>query len=196
MAKITVEREEHLKKGKIAHEILRILGERPIALAAYRSADLNSLFLPRLEERGIGRRRKNSVRVAIERLRRQKFIEYRNEETKSHINLTEAGSQRLRQYNIENLTLEPERRWDQTWRIVMFDIPEELKRARDALARKLKELGFQKLQKSVFVHFTPCREEIQFVAEFFGVERHVTYVEAHSLGNREGDIRRHFKLAR
>lgn len=193
MPKVTVEREEHLKKGRIPHEILRILAERPVALPAYRSSDLNSVFLPRLEPRGIGRRRKNSVRVAIERLKRQKYIEYRSDESKNVLNLTEAGEKRLRQYDIENLSLERLERWDQTWRIVMFDIPEHLKRARDALSRKLKELGFQKLQKSVFVHCAPCQDEIEFVAEFFGVEAHVTCVEAKSLGNRDGEIKRYFR---
>lgn len=194
MPKVTVEREEHLRKGKIPHEILRILSERPLALPAYRSMDLNSAFLPRLEPRGIGRRRKNSVRVALERLKRQKYIEYRTDDAKNVLNLTEAGEKRLWQYDIENLSLDRSGRWDQTWRIVMFDIPEDLKRARDALSRKLKELGFAKLQKSVFVHYAPCHEEIKFVAEFFGVIDHVTCVEAKSLGNRETEIRRHFRL--
>jgi DNA-binding transcriptional regulator PaaX len=38
-------------------------------------------------------------------------------------------------------------KWDEKWRIVAFDIPEKFKTGRDALRRKLKEVGFHELQK-------------------------------------------------
>ena len=41
--------------------------------------------------------------------------------------------------------------WDGKWRIVMFDIEEVNKSARERLRSKLKELGFGMLQKSVFI---------------------------------------------
>lgn len=41
--------------------------------------------------------------------------------------------------------------WDRKWRIIMFDIEETQRRARDTLRNKLKELGFGMLQESVFV---------------------------------------------
>jgi phenylacetic acid degradation operon negative regulatory protein len=41
--------------------------------------------------------------------------------------------------------------WDRKWRVVIFDIPEIDKKAREHLRQKLVSLGFGKLQKSVYV---------------------------------------------
>src|SRR3989344_4593151 len=54
-------------------------------------------------------------------------------------------------------------RWDKLWRLVIFDIPEEERTGRMALAAKLKELGFYPLQKSVFIHPYECKDEIDFI---------------------------------
>ena len=74
MPKIAVESEERLQKGKIAQEILQIIDQHPVAVASFKASGLGASLLPRLEERGIGKRRRNSVQVALSRLRRQKFI--------------------------------------------------------------------------------------------------------------------------
>ena len=56
---------------------------------------------------------------------------------------------------------------DGEWRIVIFDIPEKFKKAREALRMKLKELGFLELQKSVFIFPYECEDEINFIVEVF-----------------------------
>lgn len=43
------------------------------------------------------------------------------------------------------------KKWDRKWRLVIFDIPEKERKARDALREKLKELGFGRWQKSVYI---------------------------------------------
>src|SRR3990167_2211250 len=64
-------------------------------------------------------------------------------------------------------------KWDKKWRVVIFDIPEKSRMARDALRRKLKELEFRELQKSVFVHPYECKKEIDFIIEFFNLRHYV-----------------------
>lgn len=44
-----------------------------------------------------------------------------------------------------------EQNWDGKWRLIIFDIPEEAHDKRDKLRRILKEMGFIKLQASVFI---------------------------------------------
>lgn len=41
--------------------------------------------------------------------------------------------------------------WDEKWRLVIFDIEERTRNIRDIFRRKLKELGFAQLQKSVWI---------------------------------------------
>ena len=44
------------------------------------------------------------------------------------------------------------KRWDEFFRVVIYDISEERRIVRDNFRRKLKELGFGFLQKSVWHH--------------------------------------------
>src|SRR3989344_4076427 len=43
------------------------------------------------------------------------------------------------------------KKWDGKWRIIIFDIPQELHRERNILRRRLRSMGFYMLQKSVFI---------------------------------------------
>ena len=76
-----------------------------------------------------------------------------------------------------------EKEWDGKWRLVIFDIPEEIRKGRDALREKLRKLGFYELQKSVFVFPHECKDEVDFVIEFFGLREYVRYGVLESIDN-------------
>lgn len=83
--------------------------------------------------------------------------------------------------------------WDGKWRIVLFDIPNHAKSARDAFAATLKRLGFLALQKSVFVCPYPCEEELEVVADFYGVGECVEIIIAERF-TREKEFKKIFKI--
>ena len=97
--------------------------------------------------------------------------------------LTERGKKKALTYQIDKLKIQPMKKWDKKWRIVLFDIPENMKRARDAFARVLKNAGFIKFQKSVFVHPFECKDEVDFIIEFFNVRPYVRFVTANEIDN-------------
>lgn len=107
--------------------------------------------------------------------------------------LTEKGKQRVLLFDIDRMKIAPQEKWDGLWRAAMFDIPEKMKRARRALREKLLDLGFVHWQKSVYVHPYPCRDEIDFVAEFFGVRPCVRYAILTDVTN-ESELLLHFGL--
>ena len=76
-------------------------------------------------------------------------------------------------------------KWDGEWRIVIFDIPERFKKAREALRLKLKELGFRELQKSVFIFPYECEDEINFIVEVFLIRPFVRFIRVKSFTNEE-----------
>ena len=82
---------------------------------------------------------------------------------------------------------------DQKWRVLIFDIPEKLRRGRDTLRDKLKELGFYELQKSVFVFPHDCQNEIEFIIEFFNLRKYVRLGVLETIDN-ELHLQRIFKL--
>ncbi|MDO8564727.1 MAG: hypothetical protein Q7R88_01905 [bacterium] len=107
--------------------------------------------------------------------------------------LTEKGRKRVVTVNIDRLKLPAEEKWDGRWHGVLFDIPEKYKGAREALREKLRELGFYPWQKSVFVYPYPCRDQIDFVVEFFEVRRFVRYTVLIDPSN-EAELLIHFHL--
>jgi len=63
----------------------------------------------------------------------------------------------------------------------MFDVPEEKKRARQAINFALKKIGCLHYQKSVFVTPFPCKREVDFVGECFEVRNYMRIVVAESI---------------
>jgi len=126
-------------------------------------------------------------------LRRQKIIDFKEDNGNTRVVLTEAGKKRVLSYQLDNLILKESKRWDGYWRIVAFDIPENKKRARDALTQKMKELGLAQFQKSLWIYPYECNNEIDFIAQIFEVGKYVHYIVAKSITN-ETLIRDRFNL--
>lgn len=107
--------------------------------------------------------------------------------------LSEKGSKLAKLCSLDGLKIKKPKRWDGNWRIVIFDIPEPLKKVRDALRFHLKNLGFLELQKSVFVYPFPCLPEIDQVVKFYNVRKHVRIITASSIDN-EDELMQRFKI--
>ena len=93
------------------------------------------------------------------------------------ISLSKKGKSHWLRYQLHNLRPGKPKHWDKKWRIVLFDIPETRKKIRDALRQKLKNIGFLEFQKSVFIYPFPCRDEINFIINFYDIEENVYYLE-------------------
>lgn len=110
-------------------------------------------------------------------LKKRKMIKVKklnNGETR--IELTERGRKRKMQYDFENLKIKNVESWDGKWRIIMFDIPEEKRQARDSLRHKLANLGFEQFQRSVWIYPYPCQDEIDFVSEYYKIGEYINLI--------------------
>ncbi|MFH0803829.1 MAG: hypothetical protein V1877_01795 [Candidatus Tagabacteria bacterium] len=134
------------------------------------------------------------LRNAFYTLKRRNFIEVLKEkDEKIIVRLTKKGKQYVREFSIDNLSILKPKKWDKKWRIVIFDIPNKFNMARLALRNKIKELGFYKLQKSVWIYPYPCEDEILFIANFFNVESFIEILTVESL-LREDKIKKIFHI--
>lgn len=106
--------------------------------------------------------------------------------------LTDKGKLKAINFHFQEMKIKTPT-WDGKWRIVVFDIPEKIRKGRDALREKLKDLGFYELQKSVFVFPYECRDEINFLIEFFELRKYVRYGVLESIDN-DLHLRKIFKL--
>lgn len=104
-----------------------------------------------------------------------------NHDGSYQITLTKKGQVRSSRVRFEQLQI-PDEKWDQKWRVFMFDIPEKHKTTRDYISRHIRHIGFKQLQKSVFVYPYPVDEFVALVREMFPeVEKHISYMVAEEL---------------
>ncbi|MEK7077750.1 MAG: CRISPR-associated endonuclease Cas2 [Patescibacteria group bacterium] len=121
---------------------------------------------------------------AIRSLYRSKLIrEYENPDGSLAMVLTDKGKKRIIAFNINNIEIKKPKVWDRKWRMVIFDIPEKKRRARDVLRETLKRMGFYEFQKSVFVHPYPCQDEMDYIIEYYNIRPYVRIVTAVELDN-------------
>lgn len=135
-------------------------------------------------ETGYGRKQ---IENAFKNLKRQKLVELGRNKNRDRIEvrLTNKGKERVRELSFDLLEIKKAEKWDGKWRIVIFDIPNRFKPAREALRHKIKELGLKQLQKSVWIYPYDCEDEILFVAEIFEVQRYVEIITAERLLHEE-----------
>ncbi len=97
--------------------------------------------------------------------------------------LTNKGKEKVVTFNIDNMEIKKPKVWDKKWRMVIFDIPEKHKPAREALRETLKRLGFYEYQKSVLIHPYPCQDEVDYLIEYYEIRPWVRIVTATELDN-------------
>ena len=110
----------------------------------------------------------------LKNLQARKLINYRElDKGEMEIVITKEGKEKILRYQVDEIKLKPLRYWDRKWRLVMFDIPHSFKIARDLFRKKLQDLKFYPLQKSVFITPYPCEDEIDFIASIFNLRKYI-----------------------
>jgi len=119
---------------------------------------------------------KRRLRHVVKRLADQEVIGFSERSGETTVTLTEKGKLKMLKFDLDNMSIQEPDDWDGKWRLVVFDIPEYKKAAREMLRRKLKHLGFFKLQKSTFVHPFDCKDEIIFLKSVFEIGDYVKFM--------------------
>ncbi|HOX41415.1 MAG TPA: CRISPR-associated endonuclease Cas2 [bacterium] len=103
-------------------------------------------------------------------LRRHGLIERFVEGKEVFWEITPKGIDRINKYHLNNPVINRPDKWDEKWRVVIFDVPDKRKTSRDMLRNKLLKLGFEKVQESVYVHPFECAEAIATISAELLVE--------------------------
>lgn len=121
---------------------------------------------------------------AIESLYESRLLEARENPDGTHtLTLSENGKKRALTYHLLYMKIKPSAVWDKKWRIILYDIPEDEREARNAFREHLKRLGFRKLQQSAGVTPFECRDEIEFVIELLDIRKYVRYIVGDYIDN-------------
>lgn len=152
-------------------EVLKVLGVGAIFASSLMFPNLPSAIVA--AHKAWRNFNKADIGRIIKRLEKQQMISLRESKGQIQIEITEKGKRRLLEYDFENIQLRARKR-DGKWRLIIFDIPEAQKSNRDVFRRKLLQLGFIRLQDSVFVSAFPCKNEIDFLCNFLEISDYVT----------------------
>lgn len=183
------------KEAKIATVALCVLAVASVPVLVMGAAVVgNAVQCFRMFE-GSKKYSNKQINSAFYSMKRQKLIEYIcDKDGKTIVKITKKGETKLRAFDIELMEIKKPNRWDGKWRLVMFDIPMRFTKGREALRYHLKELNFFQFQKSAWIYPFPCEDEIIFIADFFGVGKHVEVLTVERI-LRDEKLKKHFHLS-
>ena len=138
------------------------------------------------------KRKKNPKYLVDEALQRLVKKNYISISKSGQLSLTKEGGKRLHMIEYGTYPL-PKTRWDKKWRVVTFDVEEKRKRSREKLRLLLRQVGFVRLQDSVWVYPYDVEDVINLIktGNFLGKE--VLYMTVHTTG-KDTELKAHFKL--
>lgn len=170
------------KLGPNQQKILLLLyGGIALSLSTSPSRYFRILKSIKREWRGIDR---YALHAAIKKLYQSKLLEEKvAADGTVTLVLSEEGKQKALSYKLDEMQILKPKIWDKKWRVVIFDVPEYLKKMRESLRGHLKQLGFIYLQRSVFAHPFPCTEQIEFLIEFYQARPHVRQLLVEKIDN-------------
>lgn len=175
-------------------EIVKDILKTALVAGAIMAAASSPYFINNLLKANKRFKRYPKQRVAdtFARLKREGLIDIARENGQIYIKLTEEGKKKAGFYQIDSLSIKKPKKWDNKWRVVIFDIAELKRTHREAFRGKLKELGFKPLQKSVWVHPFQCHDEVALLRDFFGLERDdIRIIVAEEIEN-SADLKKYF----
>lgn len=137
---------------------------------------------------------KSKVSSRFCQLRKRKLIMMQKDGHDIKIILTPEGEKAAGYMQIHKMRIRWPKKWDNLWRVLIFDISNLKTLQRNTIRKLLKELGFRYLQKSVWVHAFDCEAEIELIRGFFGLRKNeIRLIIAKNIGE-DTELKRKFKL--
>lgn len=198
------EKKKEKKKSSIAKEIpygfigrvilgsIAMAGLAGIAIAAPNAFQIAKVF------RGHGGnsfhryQTPSYIRKTLKGLQHRGMVRISERNGEVMVYLTDKGSQELLKYKLREKLLE-KRRWDKKWRIIIFDIEEKRRYARDRIRTSMQSFGFEKLQDSVWVYPYECEEAVTLLKAQYKMGKELVYIVAGDIEN-DGWLRKRFEL--
>lgn len=183
-----------LQTARVIDGVLRALiitGMAGSLVIAPNAIQFGEVLLRHLDKRSKAR----NAGVLLAYMAKKDLVKYdRLSDGNLYVMITDEGRRRTAKEAFNNINIPTPKQWDGRWRLVLFDIEESRRLARNAFTIKLRKLGFYKLQKSVWVYPYPCSNEITEIQKAYNLEHHdIVLAEVTSL-NRETSLKEYFKI--
>lgn len=182
------------KKGEIARNILAAIGMAGltyVAMGSPRGAHkiYRALWRRLTKKRFSGA----SINRSLNKLKARGVVALVKTRRGWRLELTDKGRAELLEYETCEKFLQKPKRWDQKWRLLVFDIEEKRRKVRDDIRRTLLGLGFFRLQDSVWVFPYECEEVLELLRTKHHVRHEALFVRADTITN-DRWLRERFQL--
>ena len=181
----TLEKEVRIKtrKTKIQRAVLgsiAAVGILSLGALAPNVISLLKLFGGRLRWKKDSRYVINS---AAHRLADKGLLIFENTEKGKFLRLTHKGERYVEFIKRAEFKITKPKKWDGKWRIIIFDISERKKTLREKVRNTLAQIGFIRLQDSVWVYPYDCEDLFVLLKADFKIGRDILYIIADKIEN-------------
>ncbi len=161
-----MKKETKIMVGKIILGTIAVAGVLAVAAIAPNALQAIDLFY------GKNKRKYHMgsyMKKTVTNLKERGLINFEKKGDKTFVRLTKKGEQALLKYRLRESVIKKPKKWDKKWRMIIFDIKEKRRLIRDELRNELVNLGFLRLQDSVWVYPYECEEIIIMLKSYFSL---------------------------
>ncbi len=190
MGKLEEDSRKRKKKRDIQHAVLAAIAVTGfIAFAAVAGNVLQLLeYLPN-EKYNLKYRAKS----AAGRLVAKKYAVWVQKDDKKYLRLTPLGRRAVEFEQAKVALKNKKRKWDRRWRMIVFDIPERRKSIRFRLCAVMRDIGFVRLQDSVWIYPYDCEDFIALLKAELKIGKDVLYAIVDTIEH-DKSLRQRFDL--
>ncbi len=190
MGRLEIENEAEIRATKIQRVVLQTIATAGILSVALLAP--NALQMLKVFGYNTNNKKNNgrSINNSRKRLIQKGLVEYSGS---GFLVLTDLGKKVLNKFENKNFKISKPAKWDNKWRILIFDIKEKNRRTRDNIRRILVSIGFVRLQNSVWVYPYDCEDLVNLLKADFKIGRELLYIIADKI-EREKVLLEHFEL--
>lgn len=133
------------------------------------------------------------TRTAAGRLVAKGYAKWIEKDGKKYLRITETGRKAFAFEQAKVSLKNQKKKWDGRWRMVVFDVPERRRHIRTRLRGVMSEIGFVRLQDSVWVYPYDCEDFVALLKAELKIGKDVLYAIADTIEH-DKSLRLHFKL--
>ncbi len=171
------------RTAEVALAVVAMAGIATIAIAAPNVLQaVDKLFLKKHRRRLSAKELRQKTSQAFYYLKRSRLIQLKRDGNDWKVFLTSLGQNKIQKIQSDIRRIPRPKKWNEKWWLTAADIPtKNYRQGADLLRRKLKELGFFPLQRTLWLFPYDPRAEMQFLADHYNITQFVTVMEINRL---------------
>ncbi len=171
------------RTAEVALAVIAVIGIATLVVAAPNVLGaIDKLFIKKHRRRLRTSELREKTSQAFYYLKRSGLIRLKKDGRDWRVLLTSLGTKKINKIFSDVRRIPKPKKWNKKWWLVAADIPtKNYRQGADLLRRKLKELGFCPLQRTLWLFPYDPRIEIQFLSDLYHISQFVTVMEVNRL---------------